>query len=90
MKVIPLRKALINIFLVCLSVLLICGFQEGTARRYFEQAQEAQRSGDFEKAEKEYLAFLKLVPGSAEAYSNLGVIYSHQSRYDDAVRSYEK
>jgi tetratricopeptide (TPR) repeat protein len=80
------------LFLLPIVLVLFCGFQNAaqTAREHFERAQAAQRAGENETAEREYLAFLKLAPKSAEAYSNLGVIYARQSRFADAIQAYAR
>lgn len=74
------------------AIMLFCTSPNAaqTAREHFERAQTAQRAGDAETAEREYLAFLKLAPKSAEAYSNLGVLYARQSRFEDAIKAYSK
>lgn len=83
----------VSVLSLCLLALpVVCCAQDFAerARQHFEQAQAAQRSGDFATAEKEYLAFLKIAPKSGEAYSNLGVIYARQSRFAEAIQAYEK
>jgi tetratricopeptide (TPR) repeat protein len=39
-------------------------------------------------AEREFLRYLQLVPGSIEAHANLGQVYARQSRFDQALQQF--
>ncbi len=47
---------------------------------HFGAAQQAQSKGDYNTAENEYGAVLKLAPDFAEVHMNLGLVYRLQSR----------
>lgn len=53
--------------------------------RHAEAAQRAQKAGDFERAIREYSALTRLVPDSAEVYSNLGIAYFFGRRRTEAL-----
>ncbi|PYV44838.1 MAG: hypothetical protein DMG06_04830 [Acidobacteria bacterium] len=60
-------------------------------QRHLEAAKRAQAAQDFTRAVEEYKKALSLDPaGAAEIYQNLGLVYHLQSRYQDAIPSFEK
>ena len=59
-------------------------------QRHFEQATRAERAGQNEVAVREFREVLRLDPGNAEAYANLGVIAYAQRDYAGAVKEFEE
>lgn len=57
---------------------------------HFEAAQQAQRSQDYEAAEREYLAVLAIQPDFAEAHMNLGLLYQLQDRIPNAMTEFRQ
>jgi len=53
-------------------------------------AQEAQRTGDFATAIKEYTILSQLEPEVAEVYSNLGIAYYFHRQPEEAVQAFAK
>lgn len=45
---------------------------------------------EFQKAEKEFKAGLKLRPGSAKAYNNIGAALASQGKYDEAIPMFQE
>ncbi len=52
---------------------------------HFSAAQAAQRSGDLERAVREYRAILLLNPAFAEVHMNLGLVLHAQNRFDESA-----
>src|SRR5437016_14164316 len=48
------------------------------------------RSGDLVGAEQLYSPYLHQSPDSAEGHANLGVVYAHLNKLDDAIREYHR
>lgn len=61
-----------------------------SARQHLEAALKAQKQGQFTKAAQEYEAALKIVPGSADIFQNLGLVYHMDNRYQKAILAFEK
>jgi tetratricopeptide (TPR) repeat protein len=78
-------------FLALLIVVVSCSAysQQDSAEQIFARAVEAQRRGDYARSIDAYQRFLKLEPQSAAAHANLGVVLSHEGRYDDAIKQYK-
>src|ERR1700733_15023261 len=62
---------------------------EGTTAA-FTQATQAMREGNLEEAGAGFAAVVKLAPGFAEAYFNLGLVRQEQGRYEEAIPSFQK
>ena len=60
------------------------------AENWFEKGRYYEQSGDWTSAEAAYGAFVKQNPQSAEGLSNLGVVLSHQGKYDQAIEIYKR
>ena len=89
------RRVRVNIQIaILLSVLpaLALGTQPARdpIRAEYEAAREAHAQGDLAEAERKYLEVIRLRPGMAAAYNNLGIVYLKQRRYEDAVRTLER
>jgi tetratricopeptide (TPR) repeat protein len=56
----------------------------------FTQATQAMREGKLEEAGAGFAAVVKLAPGFAEAYFNLGLVRQEQGRYEEAIPSFQK
>lgn len=54
---------------------------------HFQQAIQAQKSSQFDKAVDEYRLVLSRNPKFAEAYLNLGIVYHLQSRFPDSIKA---
>src|SRR5581483_4220468 len=53
-------------------------------------AQAARMRKDYTAAQKEYRNVIRLMPGFAEAYLNLGLVYELENRPQDAIPVFEK
>jgi tetratricopeptide (TPR) repeat protein len=63
---------------------------DSEAQRHFLAAQQAQQSGNLEAAVREYTAVLRLRPGIAEVYGNLGLIYYLEGNFEESSKAFEK
>jgi tetratricopeptide (TPR) repeat protein len=54
-------------------------------RQHFLAAQQDQQQGDLDAAAREYQTVLRLQPGIAEAYVNLGLVYYAQAKFDQSA-----
>lgn len=57
---------------------------------HFREALKAQRAGRWEAAVREYRAVLRLQPGLAEAYANLGLVYYLQLKFENSAQAFTK
>jgi tetratricopeptide (TPR) repeat protein len=55
----------------------------------FSKARAYQEREEWNLAEECYRQFLRQVPGSAAAHSNLGIVYVHEHKFEDAVHEYQ-
>src|SRR5579863_8607756 len=53
---------------------------------HFQQAMQAQKANDLERAETQYRAVIERNPKFAGAYLNLGIVYHQQKKYSDAIQ----
>jgi Tfp pilus assembly protein PilF len=73
--------------------LCLCAFLLGaaeSAKEVFEGAVRALAAGDYETAERGFQSVLKAEPRNVPALSNLGVIYTHTNRADQAITVYRR
>jgi protein O-GlcNAc transferase len=77
-------------FAVLLLLLASAPPQPGGAAAAFQRAAAALSAGDYAAAEKGFQEVLKLEPTSVPALGNLGVTYSRQERFSEAVGVYRK
>lgn len=56
-------------------------------QEHFLAAQQDQRQGRLDAAVQEYLTVLRLQPGIAEVYVNLGLVYYSQGKFGDSERA---
>lgn len=70
-------------------LLSVAGAQESNSnvQEHFLAAQQDQEQGRLDAAADEYNAVLRLAPGLAEAYVNLGLVYYAQARFDESART---
>jgi len=61
-----------------------------TANVYFEAGEKLQKTGDYQRASRKYERAVKIDPGYAEAWSNLGYTYRKLGYFKDAVIAYKK
>jgi tetratricopeptide (TPR) repeat protein len=54
-------------------------------QQYFERGQSALVANRYDEAERIYQEVLKLAPGTAEVHANLGLIYFHQRKFEQAI-----
>ncbi|GJQ58926.1 MAG: tetratricopeptide repeat protein [Candidatus Scalindua sp. AMX11] len=59
-------------------------------KEQFKRAIMYQKSGEFLKAEEEYLELLKLYPNDYEIHNNLGSVYQEWGNFDSAITEYRK
>ena len=83
-------------FLLTAVVSLACvlspssGAQEEIAsqvQQHFRSAQQDQQEGLLDDAVHEYQTILRLQPGLAEVYANLGLVYYAQAKFDDSAHA---
>ena len=55
----------------------------------FSKARAYQDKEEWSLAEDSYRQFLRLVPNSAAGHSNLGIVYVHEQRFEDAIGEYQ-
>lgn len=70
--------------------LLAQSSSETEALKAFQAAKEAQAKGDYAAAVKGYQAVLKLMPNTAEVYSDLGLAYYLNHQYAKAIAALEE
>lgn len=73
---------------------ILCGSlwgqaQETSPEQLFQEAKEAQQSGNKDLAAKKYQQLLEQHPELVAAHANLGVVLANLGRFDDAIREYE-
>jgi len=54
------------------------------------RAVSLHEGGDFQGAAAAYEQYLQLVPGAARVRSNLGAVWAHLGRYDEAIEQYRR
>lgn len=54
-------------------------------RKHFAAARQAQDAGSLDRAVEEYLETIRIQPGFAEAYNNLGLIYYVQGKFTESA-----
>jgi tetratricopeptide (TPR) repeat protein len=88
------RAGSLGSFLLCLCLLLApqaraaqSGADEVTpqVQQLYAEAQAAQRQGDTTTAIEKYRAMIRLAPGLAPAYNNLGMLYFNEGHYAEAA-----
>ena len=55
-----------------------------------QRARHALENADWATAEREYLKIVRLLPNSAEASNNLGIVYHQQKRFPDAIARFQR
>ncbi len=60
------------------------------AEKDFQYAQKAMRIQNYRKAEKLFVEMTKKYPDLSGPYANLGIIYAHDGRDEDAEKQYKK
>ena len=63
---------------------------EQEAQRHFAAARQAQASGDLELAAQEYLKVSHLLPGVAEVWASLGMVYNAQGKFAESAQALSK
>jgi tetratricopeptide (TPR) repeat protein len=79
--------------LLCLFVLSVttaAAAQSPEVTAAFTQATQSMRQGKLEEAGEGFAAVIKLAPGFAEAYFDLGLVRQEQGRLVDAIPSFQK
>ncbi|MDQ2842557.1 MAG: tetratricopeptide repeat protein [Acidobacteriota bacterium] len=59
-------------------------------RKHFDAARQAQTTGDLDTAIREYQAVIRLQPGIAEVYANLGLVYQMSARVEESAQALQK
>jgi len=60
---------------------------DASVREHFLLAQQDQQQGRLDEAEREYKTVLRIQPGIAEVYINLGLVYYAQAKFEDSARA---
>ncbi len=63
---------------------------DSEAQQHFLAAEQAQQSGNLDRAVREYTAVLHLRPGIAEVYGNLGLVYYLEGKFEESSKVFEK
>jgi tetratricopeptide (TPR) repeat protein len=75
-------------------VLILCWqlgiAQDGDGKTWFEQGNDALRKGNATDAVRDFQEFLRLQPGSAEGYFNLGLALQSAGRLDESLTALRK
>lgn len=79
-----------RLWLVILLLPALAAAQEDDVSRHFLAARQAQASGNFDLAAREYKEVVRLAPTVAEAKVNLGLVYYIQGHYRESVDIFEK
>jgi tetratricopeptide (TPR) repeat protein len=88
-KWLKLRRAFLLVLLILsCSLLRLKPAQSPDAENLFSQAKAYQEKGQWALAEKSYRLFLRQFPASATGHSNLGIVYAHEQKFEDAAREY--
>jgi Flp pilus assembly protein TadD len=75
-------------YIILLSAASLLGAE--TAETIFQRAAAALVVHNYETAERDFQAVLKLEPHNVGALGNLGVVYSRTHRYDHAIEVYQR
>ncbi len=59
-------------------------------RQQYETAQEFERDGNWDEAEKAWRAVLSLAPNDARAWTNLGVVLNRRNRSSEAIEAWNR
>jgi tetratricopeptide (TPR) repeat protein len=84
-----LRRAILLLFLFIPPLLDSRPAPSQDAENLFSKAKAYQDKGQWDLAEESYRQFLRQIPASAAGHSNLGVVYAHEQKFEDAAREYE-
>lgn len=63
---------------------------QGDISALLEQARAAEKSGDYQAAERVYQQALMLAPGNLEALKRLGVVQQTELRFGDSIKSFKQ
>jgi tetratricopeptide (TPR) repeat protein len=83
------RLILIALFLLFSQFFCLRAASSQESDSLFSKAKAYQDRGLWELAEESYRQFLQRTPSSAMGHSNLGVVYAHERRFQDAAREYQ-
>jgi tetratricopeptide (TPR) repeat protein len=78
---------------IALALHLFCQLgiaQDGNAKTWFEQGNDALRKGNATDAVHDFQEFLRLQPGSAEGYFNLGLALQSAGKLDESLAALHK
>lgn len=68
----------------------LCAMAADSVDSLYAEAKSAQAAGDLATAAAKYEQIIKIAPGIAPAYNNLGMLYFKQGRYQDAANVLER
>lgn len=74
---------------VVLASVGVARAQQPDPKQLFQEADQAQQSGDYNTAVKDYEQLIRIHPEIVSAQANLGVALAALGRYDEAIRQYE-
>jgi tetratricopeptide (TPR) repeat protein len=83
----------LRLLTIALVLILCCQLaiaQDGDAKAWFEQGNDAIRKGNATDAVRDFREFLRLQPGSAEGYFNLGLALQSSSQLDESLTALRK
>jgi tetratricopeptide (TPR) repeat protein len=88
----PARRVCRLLACSCLAVPLLLNAQDdrGAIARHAQDAQQAQREGDFATAIREFAILARLLPEVADVHSNLGVAYYFHKQPREALAAFER
>ncbi|MFZ0321703.1 MAG: tetratricopeptide repeat protein [Candidatus Sulfotelmatobacter sp.] len=82
-----------RVLTIALVLILCCQLgiaQDGDAKAWFERGNEALRKGNATDAIHDFQEFLRLQPGSAEGYFNLGLAFQSAGQLDESLTALHK
>jgi tetratricopeptide (TPR) repeat protein len=88
----PRKTAISGISPVVLAFYFLCLLSPALAQdseSLFSKARAYQDKEQWNLAEDAYRQFVRQVPGSAVGHSNLGIVYVHERRFEDAIGEYQ-
>src|SRR5437667_11379847 len=77
-------------FMSLLGIRISSGAAPQQAPELLRQAGQLEQRGDLVGAEQLYSRYLHQSPDSAQGHANLGVVYAHLNKLDDAIREYHR
>lgn len=88
----PVSRSLRFVVIALTAMLLLGACATNSKNKIFDlvaQADAAYARGDWQQAERHYMAVVEVVPKDAYAYFRLGNVYAKQMNFDAAMQAYQ-